>query len=77
MQSKLSVGPRSFKVERSAPSAPFCLPPSDSSPDTFAQLLAIAAKAGVTVFEAGPFKVTFGSGVHEEWRRLNRPVVDR
>lgn len=46
-------------------------------PDDFRRLLDIAAKAGVTEFTAGPYIVKFGAGVHAEWQRLNRPVVDR
>lgn len=56
--------------------SPDCFPMA-GMPDTFDQLLAIAAKRGVSEFEAGPFKVKFGAGVHKEWERTNRPIVER
>lgn len=48
-----------------------------AEPGTFDHLLEVAVKRGVIEFEAGPFKVKFGPGVHAEWQRVNRPIVER
>jgi hypothetical protein len=46
-------------------------------PATFAELLRIAAGAGVTEFTAGPFKrVKFSPTVATHWALMNRIVVD-
>jgi hypothetical protein len=50
--------------------------PHQPDPATFSELLRIAADAGVTEFEAGPFKVKFSNHVAEHWRLRNRIAVD-
>jgi hypothetical protein len=48
----------------------------DCDPATFAELLRIAAGAGVTEFTAGPFTVKFSPTVATHWALMNRIVVD-
>lgn len=83
MPSKKTADPRSsaepwFSSDRSQ-DRQVLPPPAAGPPDPaiFDRLLEIAVKRGVIEFEAGPFKVKFGPGVHAEWQRVNRPIVER
>jgi hypothetical protein len=42
----------------------------------FSDLLQMAANAGVSEFEAGPFKVKFSQAALSRWALLNRVAVD-